>query len=269
LTGSSSTSDRFYGKTTYGLLLDVAGSYYNYANGFATVTADVSGPLAGGADKAIFYDSANADLFVAEVGEATMDFDVVASPGVDLTALGFSAVYGSASSSGDKAELHGSALTDDKFIGTGNYSEMRDTGGSHYSFAGGFDVVTAFADSVNDQAYVYDAAGADNFIANPADATMSYASGKRIEAKAFDRVYADFSNAVGDDFIDMAAEPGVVNQYIGKPGRGIMTDNASYWLYLSGLYATDTVQIDDGDGLGGNDLDDYGIDYDFILLSWL
>ena len=110
----SSGNDNFYGHDTYGVIADAAQSaYYNYAQGFTDVEADVtgtSGGASGGTDTAYLYDiDGSDDTLTADPGQATLDY----ATGVSAAAIGFRYAYAYASGdAGDEAVLYGSSGND-------------------------------------------------------------------------------------------------------------------------------------------------------------
>ena len=154
----SVNDEKFYLAQDYSA---VQGSgYYNYAKGFATTTVDYDD---GGADQAYVYDSAGPDRFVATPTSITMDLGADGGvPEFDLS--GMVKVFAfSSGHAGDTAELSGS-VNDEKFYFAQDYSAVQGSG--YYNYAKGFATTTVdYDDGGADQAYVYDTAGPDRFVA--------------------------------------------------------------------------------------------------------
>lgn len=184
---------------------------------------------------------------------------------------GFATVCGYGTPGGSDMATLVDSIGTDLFYGYETYSLMTDTGRNYRNYAYNFSTTTGNASGAGDLAYLFDSAGADIFVADPASAAMYLSTGKTTAAYAFERVYASFSND-GDDFVDMLADKAVVNRFAGSAGQGLMTDDLTYWIYLSGFDdMNDIVQIDGGDGdttPGDDILEDNGIDYDFTAISW-
>ncbi len=268
LTGSTAV-DYFYGNETNGYLRAADNSYYNRANGFDTVTADVSaGAPTNGDDVAYLYDSTGNDTFSATPTTATMD-----RPAADSVATGFDEVYATATTDaggGDAATLLGSAGVD-YFIGREAYGYLQAADSSYYNRASGFDFVTATGVSSNDTAWLYDSALGDLFTANPTTATFDYGNNSSVEitATSFDQVHADFAQGVADSDVLNLLGAGGADSFIGLNDDGHMTDGATYDFWLWSLDASDTVNADSGDATTGDDtLDVATIDYVFNGSNW-
>ncbi len=108
----------------------------------------------GGEDRALFYDSAGDDVFVADPLGATLT-----GVGYAHAANDFHRVYAYGSDGHDVAQLDGSQ-GDDRFYATA--ADVRLYGAGFYNYVRSFDEVHGDARSgVNDRAYLYDSAGQD------------------------------------------------------------------------------------------------------------
>lgn len=141
LTGSAAGANRFYGYANYGTLSDSAGSFYHYANGFATLAASAAGT----GNLAYLYGSSGNDVLTARPARVEFDRDAGWS---DTVATGFERVYAYANGGGlDRADLYDSSGNDTLF-GRGDYGYLADSRGSYYLYFKYFDAV--FAHSADD-----------------------------------------------------------------------------------------------------------------------
>jgi beta propeller repeat protein len=192
----SARTDTFVAKPTLALLTDgaydettdsVAGSSYqvrahDFRSVFAISTHD-------GADKALLYDSAETDTFVATPDHATMSSTSTTSPYYNR-AIGFKDVTGIAgkgypAGSPDVASLYGSAGSD-SFVATPTSASMSD--GAYVLKARNFRVVTGYAVSggtTQDTAYLTGSANDDVFTGSPTFSMLS-------DNTTFDIVAMDF-----------------------------------------------------------------------------
>jgi hypothetical protein len=206
LAGAEDAANRFYGHADYSIFTDARRSFYFYARGFGTVTADSPGS---GATYAYLYDSPDVDSLIASPASATMNR---ADPWSDTTAAGFARVYAYSTVGGDDtATLNGSATGGSQYRGYPAYSTLTDTVRSFYHYVRGFHSVTAVGsedDASSDRAYLYDSPGDDTFD----DAFLEgdkYQGGSLTDAagtyvnwvKYFDLVYARSSDRDTDDTI--------------------------------------------------------------------
>ena len=260
----SAGADLFYGYETSSLMKDSGNNYASYAYNFATTT----GNAAGDGDIARLYGSAGLDTFEATLG---VHASMTRTGSSTTEAEGFATVYGYGTVGGADTAMLFDSLGADMFYSYETYSLMTDAGNNYANFAFNFLEVSGVSSGAGDFAYLYDSSGADVLFATPDTASMSLSTGKTTDAEFFERVYANFSND-GDDFIDMLADPDVVNRFSGSAGQGLMTDDSTYWIYLLGLDdINDVVQIDGGDGditPGDDILQDNGVDYDLTAWSW-
>jgi predicted outer membrane repeat protein len=168
----STGADNFYAKPTYTYLRGDSNAFLNYVKNFTTVTVDASN--GGGLDKVYAYDSPGDDVLTAGESQATLDYDSTASPGVNITAIGFNETNAYAMSGGhDSATLIGSS-GDDQFTARDLYSRMRGNGGAYIHYAEGFDQVTGDASGTTgtDIATLFDADGDDRLEAGETTAAL-------------------------------------------------------------------------------------------------
>ncbi len=145
LTGSSTAANRFYGYAAYSILTESAGSFYFYANGFDTLSANSP---SGGYTYAYLYDSPGNDTLDAWPGLVTMNR---ADGWSDTTATGFRRAYSYANSGGvDTANLHDSD-GNDTFFGRRDYGYMSDSAATYYHYIKYFDFVYAHSDDDSSQ----------------------------------------------------------------------------------------------------------------------
>ncbi len=211
LTGAAETRNRFYGYADYSILTESRRSFYFYARGFDTVTANSPGD---GYTYAYLHDSSGVDSLTATPTTATMDR---AAPWSDTTANGFKRVYAYSTRGGeDRTELTGAATGGNQFRGYPTYSTLTDATRSFYHHVRGFRSVTAIgsqADPSGDRAYLYDSTGDDTFSkafledgknqgASLTDAAGTYENW----IKYFDTVYARSSDNGTNDTIDVTNE---------------------------------------------------------------
>jgi hypothetical protein len=216
---------------------------------------------------ALLFDGSGDDSFTVEGSHAEM---VYSGGATTNNADGFSKVKGYANSflgDSDEANLSGTAGQTDVFYLEPGEDRIKNSAGDFVTYAHAFDTVTALGDG-SDVAILFDSVGVDTFLADPFTASMIYASGKMTNADAFQQVYADFSTDEGN-LIELMGDPSADNRYSGSAGKGEMTDDLTYWIYLTGLDLIDDVLIDGADGTDDDDiLTDAGIDYIFDTLDW-
>jgi hypothetical protein len=222
--------DSLMAGSTYALLRNRGGGFYNYAYRFESVYAYAT---AGGTDTGTLYDSAGDDLFMARPDQATMT-DVVGT--YFNYAAGFDSVYAFSTAGGrDEAHLY-DGTTDDWFDGRPTFGLLRDPAGSFHNYAGGFDRVFAYATAGGtDRANLYDGATDDQFVGTANSALLR---GKQDEfylyASKFDQVYA-FATAGGQDsanLYDSAAD----DRFVARPAYAYLEDVArSFNNYVSGF----------------------------------
>ena len=193
---------------------DAGSGYRAVATGVENVTIHGGG----GTDRAVFYDSAGNDTFIAQVGRARMF-----GSGYRNVAFGFHTVDAYASSGKDIAQMYDSK-GDDLFIGRPQRSTMSGDGFklevhrfdkvNGYSINGGFDV-----------AKLIDSADDDLVVAKPKYATM-YGDKFFLRAKKFDQVHAYSINGGYDvaKLIDSAGD----DSFYGSPVHGILSGNDFY-----------------------------------------
>ncbi len=195
LTGADGARNRLYSYADYTTLTESGRSFYFYARGFDSVSADSPGSSA---SYAYLYDSAGDDTLEATPDSATMDRG---GSYLDVTASGFSRVYAYATRGGnDSAALTGSTTGGNRYRGYPTYSTLTDVAGSFYHHARGFDSVAARgsqSDSSGDCAWLYDSTGDDilaaTFLENGKyqDALLSDTAGTyENRVLYFDLVYA-------------------------------------------------------------------------------
>ena len=162
LTGADGARNRLYSFADYTTLTESGRSFYFYARGFDSVSADSPGS---GASYAYLYDSVGDDALEASPDSATMD----RAASSDVTATGFLRVYAYATRGGDdSAVLTGSAAGGNRYRGYPTYSTLTDATSSFYHYARGFDSVAATgsqSDSSGDRAWLYDSSGDDTLAA--------------------------------------------------------------------------------------------------------
>jgi uncharacterized delta-60 repeat protein len=254
-------NDRFTSKTTYGIMQGPTGTFFNYATGFDHVIGDAS--LGGGTDKAFLYDSTTDDLLTADPTSVTLDYDPVASPGVNVTAAYFNETYTYSQYGGvDTAVLNGSANAD-RFTAQVASSYLKANDDSYYNYVTGFDVVNANAIGAGDIAFLYDSDGNDILNANSSSAAFSLnpTVGTPVvnSAAAFDQVYT-YASGGGTDKVYLDGTAGA-DSFIGDTDWGILrsTGTSDYFNYVRYF---DEVFADPGDTDVGNDLlDDRGATY--------
>jgi subtilisin-like proprotein convertase family protein len=261
MTGSAG-NDRFTGKETYGRMQVNDSAVINYAQGFESMAADVTG--SGGTDKAFMYDTAADDTYAATPTLATYDYNSTAAPGVDMSAGGFTETYSYATSGGtDVASLTGGAGTADRFTGQLTSSYLEDTLGAYFNYVTGFDTVTANAVGAGDLAFLYGSNGDDVFDAdaNSGAFTLNPTVGSQVvnTAAAFDQVYA-YASGGGTDTANLDGTTGA-DTIVAKDDWGYLrsTGTSDYFNYVRYF---DDVFADPGDTDIGNDtIDDQGTTY--------
>ena len=210
LTGADGARNRLYSFADYTTLTESGRSFYFYARGFDSVSADSPGS---GASYAYLYDSVGDDALEASPDSATMD----RAASSDVTATGFSRVYAYATHGGDdSAVLTGSAAGGNRYRGYPTYSTLTDATSSFYHYARGFDSVAATgsqSDSSGDRAWLYDSSGDDTLAAAVLEngkyqgASLSDNGGTyENQVLYFDVVYARSSDRNTNDVIDLDEE---------------------------------------------------------------
>jgi subtilisin family serine protease len=174
--------------------------YQANASGFENVTI-ISG---GGADTAVFYDSAGDDSFVANPTSTTF-----VGAGATNVANGFARVEAYASTGNDVATFHDST-GNDTYIASPVYAAL--VGAGFYNLVFGFDRTQAHSTAGgSDSATLFDSTGNDVFAASPNSAAL-YGAGWRNEANGFAAVTAHatgggwdmayfFDSAGNDDYV--------------------------------------------------------------------
>jgi hypothetical protein len=142
----SAEADKYYGLAAYSYLKATDDSYFNYARGFDTVTANASGL----GDLAFLYGSDGNDAFNANSSLATFILNPTAGGQVINTAEAFDQVYGYATGGGtDSANLTGAAGPD-TLTADADWGILRSTNASDYfNYIRYFDEV--FADPGDDE----------------------------------------------------------------------------------------------------------------------
>jgi hypothetical protein len=251
MTGSAG-NDRFTGRETYGRMKGDDGAFINYAKGFDSVTADVSGTT--GTDVAILYDGAGDDRL--EANEATAAIDFNALPGVNdanVSATGFNQTYSYATSGGNDAALLIGSEGDDRLTVKKEYVLLRDSVGGLYHYTTGFDLVDSdVAETAGDDvAYFYDGTGNDDFTSTPITATIDYDAlpgSPDIEATAtgFDEVYA-YAMSGGTDAADLTGSASIDRYHAFSDRSYMRPDDDSYLTYTKGFQSTTAHSIGSGD----------------------
>ncbi len=159
LTGADGARNRLYSYPDYTTFTESARSFYFYVRGFDSVEAASPGD---GASYAYIYDSSGDDSLETTPSSATMDRD---GSFADLATTGFARVYAYATRGGtDTAVLNGSDEGGNRYRGYPTYSTLTDATASFYTYARGFDSLTAVgsdSDTSGDRAYLYDSSGND------------------------------------------------------------------------------------------------------------
>ena len=194
LSGSATAENRLYSYSEYSLLTEPDESYFLYARGFDSVTANSTSAAA---TRAYLYDSSGNDTFTADPTSAAMDRDLSWS---DVTASGFARVYGYSTNGGvDTATLTGNAAGGNFYVGDPAYSMLTDTADSFYHYVRGFRSVTAIgssSDTAGDRAYLFDSAGDDTLSGTGHQCSLedTAATIYHNEALYFDYLYAQSSD---------------------------------------------------------------------------
>ena len=124
----SATADKFYGLVPLSYIRATDGSFYNYARGFDSVTANA----VGSGDLAFLYDSDGNDVLTANSTSAVFTLNPTAASQTINTAAAFDQVYTYASGGGtDQAHLAGTASSDTLTADT-DWAILRSTGTSDY-----------------------------------------------------------------------------------------------------------------------------------------
>jgi hypothetical protein len=170
-------NEEFYVNEGYSYIRNDSRSFLNYVKGYNAITFDVTQGIAGGFDRAYIYDSENDDVLVAGESQATIDYSATASPGIDVTAIGFAQVdlYGE-NGGADTATLTGSA-GDDFFSARQEYGYLNGNGGAFLNYVEGFESVTVDVTGEGgfDTATILDAVTDDLLIAGESEVSIDYA----------------------------------------------------------------------------------------------
>jgi subtilisin-like proprotein convertase family protein len=250
----STGNDNFYANRTYSYLRGNSNAFLNYAKNFATIGVDMT-THTGGTDNAYMYDSSGDDILVAGETQATLDYDSLVTPGVDITAMGFNRVdtYGHNGGS-DTATLTGSSGVD-TFIGLPAYSYVTGNGGTFVNYVKGFGDVTANV-SVGggaDTATLYDSSGNDTLDAGATQNVLDYAAtgtpDPNVTAIGFPNVsvYALFG---GDDTATLTGSSGN-DRFTGRETYGRMKGNSSAFINFAKGFDTLTGDVS---GTTGTDI---------------
>ena len=257
----SPAADRFYGKQAYGYMRAADSSYFNYAKGFDTVTANAVDTD----DRAYLYDSDGNDALVTSPTSATMTLNPVAGDTVVNLANNFGQVYAYSTSGGvDAATLNGSSAADE-FHGYLSYGYLRAADSSYLAQVSGFSAVTANADGAGDIAYLHDSNGDDVLNASPTSAIMTLTPtvGDQVinTVNAFDEVFSYARNG-GTDQAYLTGSSGD-DTFIGDADWAYFLrqdgTGANYFNYVRYF---DEVFADPGDAdVGNDDLFELHVDY--------
>ena len=208
LTGVDGGRNRLYSYADYTTFTESARSFYFYVRGFDSVEAASPGD---GTSYAYIYDSTGDDSLETTPTSATMDRDGGYS---DLATSGFARVYAYATQGGtDSAVLNGSDEGGNRYRGYPTYSTLTDATTSFYTYARGFDSLTAIgsdSDTSGDRAYLYDSNGNDTLtgelLENDEYQGVSLTDEAGVYKNAalyFDLVYARSSDSGTTDTIDI------------------------------------------------------------------
>ncbi len=209
LTGATDAANHLYSYADYAIMTDGNRSYYFYARGFNSVTADSPGH---GSTYAYFYDSPGADTFQAAPATATMNRT---DSGKGTTATGFNRIYAYSTRGGDDtAILTGSEAGGNRYRAYPAYATLTDIQGSFYQYAKGFHSVTAVGSSTSesrDIAHLYDSSGSDTFRGAFLGESGKYEGGSLGDeagtfenwVRYFDQVYARSSNRSSEDKVEV------------------------------------------------------------------
>ncbi len=211
LIGADGARNRLTSYADHTTLTESGRSFYFYAEGFDSVSADSPGSST---SYAYLYDSEGDDTLQATPDSATM---ARGSSWPDVTATGFARVYAYATQGGDdSAILTGSETGGNRYRGYPAYSTLTDASGSFYHYARGFDSVAATgsqSDSSGDRAWLYDSSGDDTLAAAVLEngkyqgAVLSDDAGTyENQVLYFDLVYARSSDTGTNDTIDVDEE---------------------------------------------------------------
>jgi ELWxxDGT repeat protein len=254
-------NDRFTSKTTYGNMKGPTGTFFNYATGFNRLIGNAS--VGGGFDRAYLYDAATDDRLTSDPVQTMLDYDAIASPGVDVTATGFDETYTYAQNGGmDTADLTGSANVD-RFSAQVAFAYLKADDDSYFNYVNSFDMVQGNAVGVGDLAFMYGSDGNDILNANATSASFALnpTAGTPVmnTAAAFDQVYS-YASGGGTDTANLIGTTGD-DSFIGDLDWGFLrsTGTSDYFNYVRYF---DDVFADPGDTDIDNDLfDDRGVTY--------
>ena len=234
----STGAEKFYLAQDYAAVKGTG--FYNYASGFANTTVDYDD---GGDDEAFVYDTAGPDRFVATPTSITMDLGADGgTPEYDLS--GMVKVFAfSSGHAGDTAELSGSTGAE-KFYLAQEYAAVK--GSSFYNYASGFANTTVdYDDGGDDEAFVYDTAGPDRFVATPTSITMDLGADggtPEYDLSGMVKVFA-FSSGHAGDTAELSGSTGAEKFYLAQDYAGVK--GTGFYNYASG-FANTTVDYDDG-----------------------
>jgi hypothetical protein len=201
--GAPSGANTFVGTPTYSTLTNAG--IASTAAGFNTVSAygGTAVQNTSGADLALLFDSAAADVFLSTPTYSYMQNNL-ATGTVTNVASGFPSVRGYDSGGGDLAFLFDSA-GNDTFVGTPAYSYLYGTG--YLNLAINFLQVRAFSSMGTDTALLFDSAGDDTFRGTTAYSFLGANNGSYLNmAFGFATVSAYASS--GNDSADVYDSPG-------------------------------------------------------------
>jgi hypothetical protein len=257
----SAGEDRLYAKQAYSYMRADDSSYFHYAKGFDTVTANALGT----GDKAYLYDSDGNDALVSSSTSAAMTLNPTVGDPVVNTANDFGEVYAYSTSGGDDdATLNGSAGAD-RFHAYLSYAYLKADDSSYLTQVSGFATVTANAVGAGDRAYLHDSNGDDVLNASPTSAAMTLnptAGGQVINtATAFDEVYSYARNG-GTNQAYLTGSSGD-DTFIGDADWAyLLREDGTGANYFNYVRYFDEIFADPGDTIDGNDyLFDLHVDY--------
>ena len=261
---TSDGADKIYFNQDYQLVTGqpVTGSaFYNYAKDFAVPSIDFT--TTGGDDIAYVYDSDGTDKFVATPTLATMNWGN--DENIEFSAPNMTKVYAYSQNGGDDIATLSGSTGNDRLTAAPTYSLLQ--GDNFYIYASGFAFVDADAQGGADNtAYFYDSADKNAFHASSALARIDYLYNESggfdadVSAAGFQRVYANFAKD-GDDVVELLDDLPGGDSYTGNGSTGQLTDNSSYWIYLSSLGSGDTVRLTGEDPVNKGTVDAASIDY--------
>jgi hypothetical protein len=246
----TSGNDSFYANETSSYLRGDSGAFLNYVKDFTSVSADVSGNE--GTDQAYMYDSAGDDLFVAGETQATLDYDSIVAPGVNITASGFDRVDAYGQNGGDDSAILTGSTGPDAFKGLESYSYLTGNGGVFVNFVKGFDNVAADVSTGggDDTATLYDSSGDDALSVGELFALFDYdasvVENPNVMAFGFPSVntYAMFG---GNDVATMFGSDGD-DRFTGRETYGLMKGDGGAFVNFAKGFDTLTADVEETDG---------------------